>query len=257
LSAARAIVSEKSMAQNGHRAKSEVDSLVISLTQRPERPCRWGGLLQRKEVWVLSRRGWTTVIAVLTAAFFGFVFGIGPFLALTSRPKPDILVLEGWIPDYALLEGWHEFQDGHYSTLLTVGGPFRSGVDLDPDDDYADLAALKLRKMVGQEIPVQPVPCPLEKRDRTFTCAVTVKAWLAQRHPTATAVTVVTLGDHARRSRLLYEKAFGPSVDIGVVALEDQDYDASHWWKYSEGVKEIISESAAYIYARLFFHPSE
>jgi hypothetical protein len=176
---------------------------------------------------------------------------------VTVRPNPGVLVIEGWIPDYALLQGWHEFQNGHYSALLTVGGPFRSGVNLEPDDDYADLAALKLRKMAGQGIPVQPVRCPLEKRDRTFTCAVTVKTWLEQRHQTPTAVTVVTLGAHARRSRLLYEKALGPDVEVGVVAMEDQDYDARHWWRYSEGVKEIISESAAYVYARLFFHPSE
>jgi len=128
-------------------------------------------------------------------------------------------------------------------------------VNLDPDDDYAHLAANKLRKMAGKEIPVQPVPCPKEKRDRTFTSAIAVKAWLAQHDPTATAVTIVTLGPHARRSRLLYEKAFGPGVDIGVVALENQDYDATRWWKSSEGVKEVISESAAYVYARIFFHP--
>ena len=65
------------------------------------------------------------------------------------RPSADILVIDGWIPDYALVEGWKEFQHGHYSTLLTVGGPFRTGFDLNPDDDYADLAAFKLREYIG------------------------------------------------------------------------------------------------------------
>jgi hypothetical protein len=215
------------------------------------------GLIRRKEVWALTWRGWLAVLALGAAICISVALTIHPFLAVTARPRPDVLVIEGWIPDYALLEGWQEFQNGNYSTLLTVGGPFRSGVNLEADDDFGDLAAYKLRKMVGKEIPVQPVRCPRQKRDRTFTCAVTVKAWLEQHHQTATAVTVITMGPHARRSRLLYEKAFGPNVKIGVVPFNDQDYDPRHWWRYSEGVKEVISESAGYIYGRLFFYPSE
>jgi hypothetical protein len=229
---------------------------TTSASARPVRTTL-AGLLRRREVWALTWRGWLIVLSLALAIFVMATLTIYPFLASTVRPKPDVLVIEGWIPDYALLAGWKEFHNGHYSTLLTVGGPLRSGVNLDPDDDYADLSAYNLRKMVGKGIPVHPVPCPLEKRDRTFTCAVTIKAWLAQHDPTAADVTVVTLGPHARRSRLLYEKAFGPGVQIGVIALEDQDYDARHWWRYSEGVKEIVSESAAYFYVRLFFHPFE
>ena len=102
---------------------------------------------------------------------------------------------------------------------------------------------------------MQPVRCPLEKRDRTFTSAVTIRAWLAQHRPAATAVTIVTMEPHARRSRLLFEKALGSNVRVGVVALENQEYDSRYWWKYSEGVKEVVSEGVAYLYARLFFHP--
>jgi hypothetical protein len=166
-----------------------------------------------------------------------------------------VLVIEGWVPDYALLEGWKEYQRGQYKTLLTVGGPFRSGVNLDPDDDYADLAAYKLKKMAGKDTPVQPVPSPGGKRDRTYAAAATVKGWLAAHHQTPASVTVLTLGPHARRSRLIYEQAFGSEAPIGVVAIENEDYEAGKWWAYSEGVKEVISESAAYLYARLFFHP--
>lgn len=153
-----------------------------------------GGLLKRKEAWTLSARGWLVLCAVAAALFLGFLFGVHPFLAVTSRGQPEVLVIEGWMQDYALLEGWKEFQRGHYTILLTVGGPFRSGVNLDPDDDYADLAALKLKKYAGKDIPVQPVPSPGGKRDRTYAAAVAVKNWLAAHHPAAGSVTVVTLG---------------------------------------------------------------
>ena len=53
------------------------------------------------------------------------------------------------------------------------------------------------------------------------------------------------------------QKAFGPSVKIGVISVPDPDYDPKHWWRYSEGVREVLGESIAYIYARIFFHPSK
>ncbi|HEX4122265.1 MAG TPA: ElyC/SanA/YdcF family protein [Verrucomicrobiae bacterium] len=216
---------------------------------------RFWGLLRRKEAWVLSGRGWVAVLMLLFVSFFLVVVEINPFLSLTERPNPDVLVIEGWVPDYVLLAGWFEFHDGHYSTLLTVGGPFRSSVDLDPDDDYAHLAAYKLKKMVGAGIPVEPVPVPHELRDRTYSSAVAVREWLASKHQTVTSVTVVTMGVHARRSHLLFEKAFGKGVRIGVVSVRDEEYDPKRWWRYSEGVKEIISEGASYLYVRLFFYP--
>lgn len=221
----------------------------------PGRRTALAGLLRRQEAWRLTGRGWLAALVVTAGLFVLALVAVFPFLAVTARAQPDVLVIEGWIPGYALEAGWHEFQKGHYSTLLTVGGPYRDAVGLNADDDYADLAATKLRQLLGPKIPVQAVRCPAERRDRTFTCAVTVQAWLAQHRQAATSVTIVTLGPHARRSRLLYEKVFAPNVAVGVVAVEDQEDQGRRWWAYSEGVKEIISEGAAYVYARLFFHP--
>ena len=34
------------------------------------------------------------------------------------------------------------------------------------------------------------------------------------------------------------------------------DYDPGSWWCYSDGVREVIGESIAYIYARVFFWPA-
>ena len=42
---------------------------------------------------------------------------------------------------------------------------------------------------------------------------------------------------------------------IGIIAIPDPDYDARHWWRYSEGVREILGESIAYLYAAWFFRP--
>jgi hypothetical protein len=42
---------------------------------------------------------------------------------------------------------------------------------------------------------------------------------------------------------------------FGIIAVPNPDYDAPHWWRYSEGVEDVVKEGVAYLYARLFFFP--
>ena len=71
------------------------------------------------------------------------------------------------------------------------------------------------------------------------------------------SINVVTEDVHARRTRLLFQKALGNDVAVGIISVPNPDYDARHWWRYSEGVKDVFAESVAYIYARLlFFYPT-
>ena len=65
---------------------------------------------------------------------------------------------------------------------------------------------------------------------------------------------MVSLGVHARRSWFLFEKVFS-SVNVGVIAISPNEYDTSRWWLSSEGVRNVISESIAYLYARFIFSP--
>ena len=70
------------------------------------------------------------------------------------------------------------------------------------------------------------------------------------------SINVLTEGAHARRTRLLYQKAFGKNVAVGVVAISNPNYDPTQWWRYSDGVREVIGESIAYVYARFFVYSS-
>ena len=54
---------------------------------------------------------------------------------------------------------------------------------------------------------------------------------------------------------MLFQKAFGAEMAVGVVSAPDPDYDPAHWWRYSEGVREILGESIAWLYAAFLFHP--
>jgi uncharacterized SAM-binding protein YcdF (DUF218 family) len=94
-------------------------------------------------------------------------------------------------------------------------------------------------------------------RDRTFGSAIALRNWLRAHEMWVQSINVVTENVHARRTRLLFQKALGHDVAVGIISVPNPDYDAQHWWRYSEGVKDVVSETAVYMYARLLFYPSE
>ena len=54
----------------------------------------------------------------------GLIFkGIYPFLAITHRVNADVLVVEGWIHEYAIRAAAEEFRSGSYRRVFTTGGP--------------------------------------------------------------------------------------------------------------------------------------
>lgn len=212
------------------------------------------GLLTRRERWGLSLRGWLVGgSCVLLLAVLAGVAGY-PFLAITEKVQGEYLVVEGWIPPETLKSAVAEFRSGHYQMILTSGGVVRERLTQEKTT-YANWACSDLKKLGVPENLVNAAPCWYVRRDRTYSSALAVKAWLAAHHLPVRAINLVTLGPHARRSRLLYEEAFGGTVAVGVLAIPNPDYDPQHWWRFSEGVRDVIGEEIAYVYARFFFWP--
>jgi uncharacterized SAM-binding protein YcdF (DUF218 family) len=158
--------------------------------------------------------------------------------------------------EYTMKQAAAEYARGHYLHLFTTGGPTMGKGGYINDYNTSASAGAELLKKAG--IPpeaVQMVPSRVMERDRTYSSAVALKNWLHDHDLHVTAVNIVTEGCHARRTRLLFQKALGSDVTIGTIAISSLDYDATHWWRYSEGVEEVIGETIAYIYARFFFYP--
>jgi uncharacterized SAM-binding protein YcdF (DUF218 family) len=99
---------------------------------------------------------------------------------------------------------------------------------------------------------VQMVPSHVIGRDRTYSSAIALRDWLREHEMQVRSLNIVTEGAHARRTRLLFEKALGPDIRVGVISIPSPDYDVTHWWYYSEGAEEIVQESIGYIYAKFF-----
>jgi uncharacterized SAM-binding protein YcdF (DUF218 family) len=230
---------------------------VTLSTNNPER--RWFRLVRRRQIWLPTWRGWLLVLALCVLASYAGLRGIHPFLALDRPVASDILVVEGWVPNYALKRGLDLSVEQKSSYLILTGGTVRGEVNPEPGDTYARMAMKRLQRIGGDLPHVHPVPSPEltpePVRDRTYASAIAVKKWLKDQGVGVRSINVLTMGTHARRSRLLFQKAFGPKVNVGVIAIRDGEYDPRVWWRYSEGVKEVLSEGAAYLYARFLFRP--
>lgn len=234
-----------------------INSSSLSLGDIPVKRCL--GLLRRRQILLPSWRGWLLLVVLGILAGYAGMRGIHPFLAPDRPVESDILVVEGWVPDYALKQGLDLSVEHKSRYLLLTGGTVRGEANPEPGDTYAYMAMKRLQRIGGDLPHVHPVPSPEltpePERDRTYASALAVKRWLSGRGIEVRSINVLTVGAHARRSRLLFQKAFGPEVEVGVIAVPDREYDPRHWWRFSEGVKEVLSEGAAYFYARFMFHP--
>jgi uncharacterized SAM-binding protein YcdF (DUF218 family) len=217
----------------------------------------WGVFI-RRERWGLSWRGWLIVFAGVLLTFSLFCFRIYPFLATTDRVDADVLVVEGWVHRYAIRSAVEEFKTGSYQRILTTGGPVvGNGGYVNDYQTAAGVGADQLKKSGVPNEVVQMVPSHVVGRDRTYNSALALRDWLQDHRISLRSFNILTEDFHARRTRLLYEKVFGKDVAIGIIAIPSPDYDAHHWWRYSDGVREAVGESIAYLYAKFLFFPWE
>lgn len=206
----------------------------------------------------MSWRGWLLVTSVGLAATCVIVLNVHPFLAVTDRMNTNILVVEGWIHKYGIHAAREEFNNGSYERVFVTGGPVEGNGGYVNDYQTSASVGAELLKTVGVPVEsLQMVPSHVIGRDRTYGAAVALRDWFRDHHIAVRNINVLTEDCHARRTRLFYGKAFGKGISIGIIAVPNPDYDAKHWWRYSDGVREVIAESIAYLYARLFFYRSE
>lgn len=216
------------------------------------------GLVTRRERWGLSWRGWLALALFFLLAGIFLLLNVQPFLAPTRRQETKILVVEGWVRPYAILAAVREAEAGHYEKIYTTGGPVVGTGGY--SNDYNTSASVGAELLVKTGLPeklVQMVPSHIAGRDRTYSSAVALREWFHAHGLAVKSFNVLTEDVHARRTQLLFQKAFGGETAVGIVSVADPDYDAAHWWRYSEGVRQILGESIAYLYAKILFHPAE
>lgn len=213
---------------------------------------RWG-LVRRRERWSPTLAGWAVLVVALVGLALWGRSSIHTFLAPTEPINADVLVVEGWLPDYALEGVITEFRSRPYHCLITTGGPIDVGEAFAHYKTYAALSAATLSRLGLDSTKIVAVPSPRLEVNRTFASALSLKRWLKISGARIQSLNLYSLGVHTRRSRLLFQIALGNSIPIGSIAATDFSYDARRWWQYSSGVEAVFFESVGYLYVKTLF----
>lgn len=179
-----------------------------------------------------------------------------PFLAVSFATHADTLVVEGWIHSDSVEQAAQAYRATNYQDVVVVAAVTDAMSKWDSGRYKAEYIAGALESAGVPKDRIQVLYCNAIRKDRTYSCARAVREWLYERGKPIQTIDVVTIGPHARRSRLLFQKAMGGSVRVGVLAMDENGYDPMHWWRSSEGVREVLFEAVAYLYAKWIFVPS-
>jgi serine O-acetyltransferase len=210
-------------------------------------------LLVRKELCVLTFPGKLLGILLLFVVAMLGVRGMFPLLAVSCPTRTGIMVVEGWIHTMSIPQVVQEYAASQYEAVVVVNAIYDTGDKWTSGRYEADYLTNSFIRLGIPSSRMHLVTCDVVQKDRTYHSALAVKEWLRRNGASVKTVDVVTIGSHARRSRLLFENAFEGKVDIGVIALDEKKYDPGHWWRSSEGVREVLFEGVAYLYVRFFF----
>lgn len=134
---------------------------------------------------------------------------------------------------WARIGGEDLHQAGSTTILPASGQPYPGW------PSYANKCAADLRDL-GVRVPVVAVPAPGRPDSRSWANA----SWFGVRAKTdkLVACDVITVGVHARRTRALYQRACGPDVRVGVIALTDPRCASDDWWRHRDGWVLMLKE---------------
>ncbi|XZN89761.1 MAG: YdcF family protein [Microcoleus sp.] len=152
-------------------------------------------LIRRREKWAITREGWVIAILGLIISMMLIVKNIHPFLAVNSPVKADILVVEGWLPDYAIESAIAEFKQGKYRQLITTGIPLSKGYYLAEYKNYAELTAATCIALGFDRDKIIAVPAANVLKYRTAASAIALKEWLATSALKVDAINLYSFGN--------------------------------------------------------------
>ena len=212
-------------------------------------------LTKKTECRRLTFSGWLCVLLFLTILLFLIFRNIHSFLAVSKPIRADILVVDGFLPKYAYDTIVRIIERDNYKYVITTG------VEMDyvytQSDGYNNAESsyeILLTKKI-KNCRIEKAPAGKALKDRTFSSAIALRKWLITKGLDHQNLNLISIGCHARRSWVLYQKAFEGDQKIGVISIQDQSYEPDRWYEFSQGVRIVLSETIGYTYNIFFFHP--
>jgi uncharacterized SAM-binding protein YcdF (DUF218 family) len=181
--------------------------------------------------------------------------GIYGFLAQNEPIESDCVVVEGWLSPDCMAKAARFIQTRQIHRVLMTGGTVEDEWDTFRGETYAELGKERLASLGVPKEGITAVPCHVNQRERTYNAALALRQWCDQKGNTLVSFNLLTEGAHARRSYMLFQRALGPRMEIGIIPLKSINMEARQWWQSSAGIKGVIAETSAYLYAAIIFHP--
>jgi hypothetical protein len=173
--------------------------------------------------------------------------GVHDFLAVSSPAGKGILVVEAWIPVEALSEAIGAFKRGNYCYLVVVGNRnSASGISAEQLLSPVDQAAGELEKSGFDGSKVIRVYHD-NSTDKTFSSARALKTWLLENPKVPRSIDVFTVGVHARRSWIAFEKALGDDFHVGIIAARAMYYNPGTWILSRKGIWLVTRNISGYL----------
>lgn len=212
-------------------------------------------LFRQSTIWLPTLWGWLSLLAIgLTMGVAG-LRNLYPALAPNDPTGARILVVEGWLAPKELEQAVQIIRKDGYKQVVTTGGPIRGWPELSAQTNYAKTAAEFLAQRGVPRNMIFVVPAPESAQDRTFLSAVVLRDAAPQLGLNVDAIDLFSSGAHARRSRLLFQMAFGPKVRVGVLAAKPAEYEPDAWWRTSSGIESLILQSIGWAWVKCCFWP--
>ncbi len=224
------------------RASSLFPAAVNAITSRMK-------LVRKTEVWRPTRWGFLLIFLLIGVLAVGLISTLYPFLAQNAPvPQPELIIIEGWLGDAELASVLANDQPG--ALWVVTGGPIQFGASLFEEKTYAEVSAVRLRKLGIPPEAIIVASAPNTSKNRTYVSALAVREKLEEAGLFGRPANLYTLGAHSRRSFFLYRRAFGPDAPLGVVSLESTEYDLHRWCCSSLAFRHVVSEWIAWFYVQ-------
>ena len=105
---------------------------------------------------------------------------------------------------------------------------------------HAELARNKLLSLGLDSNLVIAIPGKLVRINRTLSSALAFRDWLNASNIDVEGINIVTLGEHARRTMMIYEKILKKNYKIGIISLPDYKEINSTRYKIVKTLREIL-----------------
>lgn len=199
--------------------------------------------------------GWLLVLVVLILAFRVWMGTVCGFLTLNEPVKAKTLVIEGWIEDYALKNAVELFKRDHYKHLIITGVPLTQWEDYVIFPNTAQAAAAVIRSYGFKDSIYEAVIPTTILINRTYNTGVATRIIMTGHPDWGKSFNIYSVGVHSRRTHLMFERAFGDSYNVGIIADTDRSFNPKRWWRSSKGFRNVSNEFVAFMYVSVFFHP--